>query len=91
MPITRNEFETGRVLTELEKSVTAFLERNRNNAFSMSEIMDGINIQTSFRDFWKAIASGLFIFAFSGFLNNLARNGKIKMNIINGTYYYTAK
>jgi len=33
MPISKDEFESGRVLTELEKSVISFLERNRNKAF----------------------------------------------------------
>lgn len=91
MPIDRSEFESGRVIPELEKSVVGFLETNRDKAFTMTEIMDGINIQTSFRDFWKAVASGLSIFLFPDFLNNLARSGKIRVNIVQGTYYYIAK
>jgi len=91
MPISKDEFESGRVLTELEKSVISFLERNRNKAFEIGEIMDSINIQTNFSDLWKAIASGIFIFGFPSILNNLVTSGKIRMNIIRGIYYYMAK
>ena len=57
MPISKDEFESGRLLTELEKSLISFLERNRNKAFTIGEIMDGMNIETNFSDFWKAIIS----------------------------------
>ena len=91
MPIDRSEFESGRVLTETEKAVISFLERNRNRAFTMGEIMDGINIQTSFSDFWKTIISGIAIVGFQSILSNLFTSGKIRMNIIDGIYYYMAK
>jgi hypothetical protein len=91
MPIDRSEFESGKVLTEIEKAVISFLEKNRNKAYTAYEIMEGINLQTSFRDFWRAIASGIAIVGFQLTLNNLATSGKIKMNIINGIYYYIAK
>jgi len=91
MPISRKEFESGQVVTELERTVVTFLEGHRGYAYTMGEIMDGINIQTSFSDLWKAIVSGLFIFGFADFLNNLVMQGKIKSNIINGMNYYTAK
>lgn len=91
MPIEKSEFESGKILSDLEKAVISFLDRNRNKAFTVGEIMDGINIQTDFSDFWKSIASGLIIFGFPSILNNLVTSGKIRMNIINGTYYYMAK
>jgi hypothetical protein len=71
--------------------VIAFLERSRDKAYTMNEIMDGINIQTDFRDLWKAIASGITILWFPSMLNNLVTSGKIRVNIIQGTYYYMAK
>jgi hypothetical protein len=91
MPISKSEFESGKVLSQLEKSVIAFLERNRDKAFTVNEIMDGINIQTDFRDLWKAIVSGIFILWFPSMLNNLVTQEKIRMNIIQGIYYYMAK
>jgi hypothetical protein len=91
MPISRGEFESGKVLSDLEKRVIAFLDKNRDKAFTVDEIADGINIQTDFRDLWRAIASGLFILAFPSLLNNLVTSGKIRINIIKGTYYYMAK
>lgn len=91
MPISRKEFESGQVVTELERTVVTFLEEHRGYAYTMGEIMEGTNIQTSFSDLWKAIVSGLFIFGFADFLNNLVIQGKIKSNIINGMNYYTAK
>ena len=95
MPISKDEFESGRVLTELEKSVISFLERNRNKAFTIGEIVGGINIQTNFSDFWKAIISvrahAIAIIGFHSILTNLVISGKIRMNIIHGIYYYMAK
>ena len=91
MPISKKEFESGRILNELEKSVIDFLERNSDKAFTMNEIMDGINIQTDFRDLWKAIASGIIVLGFPSFLNNLVVEGKIRVNVIQGIYYYMAK
>jgi len=91
MPISKSEFESGRVLSEVERAILAFLAKNRNNAFTMGEIMDGINIQTSFSDLWKAIISGIAIVGFQSILNNLVTSGKIRVNIIQGTYYYMAK
>jgi len=95
MPISKDEFESGRVLPELEKSVISFLERNRNKAFTIGEIMGGINIQTTFSDFWKAIISvrvhAIAIIGLHSILANLVISGKIRMNIIHGVYYYMAK
>jgi hypothetical protein len=91
MPISKSEFESGKVLSEVEKAILAFLATNRTNAFTMGEIMDGINIQADFGDLWKAIISGIAIAGFQSILNNLASSGKIRVNIIQGTYYYMAK
>jgi hypothetical protein len=91
MPIEKSEFDSGIVLTELEKSAVSFLEKNRNKAFTMLEIMDGINLQTNFGDLWKAIESGIIVFGMPTILSNLVAKGKIKTNIINGTLYYMAK
>jgi hypothetical protein len=52
--------------------------------------MDGINLETNFGDWWKAIESGIIIFGMPTILSNLAK-GKIKANIIKETLYYIAK
>jgi hypothetical protein len=91
MPIEREEFESGKVYSEVEKAVISFLNGNRNNAFTMAEIMEGIKIQTNFRDFWNVVASVIGIAAFQLMLYNLVNSGKIRMNVINGAYYYMAK
>ena len=91
MPISKSEFESGQVLSEVEKAILAFLAIDRNNAFTMGEIMDGINMQVNFSDFWKAVVSGIAVVGFQSILNNLVTSGKIKVNIIKGIYYYMAK
>lgn len=91
MPISRDEFESGQVLNELERTIISFLDKNRGRAFTSGEIMDGINIQTDFSDFFRGIVSGLFILGFPSFLRDLAVKGKIRMNIIDDQYYYMAK
>jgi hypothetical protein len=57
----------------------------------MNEIMEGISLQTSYHDFWLAIASGIIMMTFPTMLNNLANSGKIRVNLIRGMYYYMAK
>jgi hypothetical protein len=91
MPISRSEFESRQILSEIEKRVISFLERNRDKAFTFGEIMDGIHFQTDFSDFLKAILSGISIMGFPLILNNLVTKGKIRMDIINGNNYYAAK
>jgi hypothetical protein len=91
MPIEKSEFDSGVVLSELEKSAVSFLENNRNNAFTMLEIMDGIDLQTDYGDLWKAIESGIIIFGMPTILSNLVAKGKIKTNIIKGILYYMTK
>jgi len=90
MPISKDEFESGQILSEVEKAILHFLATNLGNAYTMVEIMEGIDIQTSFSDLWKAIVSGIAIVGFQSILNNLVTNRKIKVNIIRGTYYYMA-
>ena len=91
MPISRDEFESGQVLTELERTIISFLDKNRGRAFKSSEIMDGVNMQTDFSDILRAILSGLIIFGFSSILRDLVAKGKIRMNFIDERYYYMAK
>jgi hypothetical protein len=91
MPIEKSEFDSGVVLSELEKSAVSFLENNRDKAFTMLEIMDGIDLQTDYGDLWKAIESGIIVFGMPAILSNLVSKGKIKTNIVKGTLYYMAK
>ena len=91
MPIDKEEFESGHILTDIEKKVISFLESNRNKAFTSDEIMNGINMQADFTDFWKAVASGLNLLGFPYILYHLVNEGRIRTNFINGTYYYMAK
>jgi hypothetical protein len=88
MPIDKEEFESGRMLSEVEKAIVIFLKGNPTKAFSMSEISEGVNLKTNFKDFWNAVFSVMGMMTFQSVLNDLVRLGKIKVNIINGTYYY---
>lgn len=91
MPISKDEFESGHILTDLERAIISFLGKNRNKAFTTNEIMDGINIQTDFSDILGAIASGLVILGFPSILYNLYTKGKIRVDFVDGLYYYMAK
>ena len=91
MPIEKDEFESGRILSDIEKAVIAFLKKNPNKAFTISEIIDGINLKADFHDFWNAVFSVIGIWAFQSILNNLVTSRKIRVNIINGIYYYMAR
>jgi hypothetical protein len=91
MPIERDEFESGKVLNKLEKAIIAFLQKNHDKAFTSSEIMEGINFQTDFSDVLRAMISGVALLLFPNVLNNLVASGKIRVNIVQGLYYYMAK
>jgi hypothetical protein len=91
MPIDKEEFESGHILTDVEKKIISFLESNPNKAFTSDEIIDGINMQADFTDFFKAVTSGLNLLGFPYILSSLVNEGRIRTNFINGTYYYIAK
>ncbi|HMK94747.1 MAG TPA: hypothetical protein VK536_05020 [Candidatus Limnocylindrales bacterium] len=91
MPIDKEEFESGHVLTDIEKKVISFLESNPDKAFTSNEIIDGINMQTDFTDFWKAVSSGINLLGFPYVLYRLVNEGRIRTNFINGKYYYMVK
>ena len=90
MPITKKEFEQGKVMSDIKKTVIAFLKKNHENAYTMTDIMDGINFQTKYSDLWHTIISGVALYGFQLILNELINEGEIRVNIINGIYYYMA-
>jgi hypothetical protein len=91
MPISKDEFESGQVLSALTKSIVTFLKKNPDNAYTSSELMEGINFQADFRDFFRAMISGLAILMSPNILDDLAVKGTIRKNFIDGQYYYIAK
>jgi hypothetical protein len=91
MPISREDFESGHTLNDLENSIISFLEKDRSTAFSPSEIMDGINYQRDYSDLLTFTVAGNTIYLFPQVLNNLVATGKIRYNIIEGEHYYMAK
>ncbi len=91
MPIDKDEFDSGKILGDVEKAVISFLKKNPNKAYTVSEIIEGINLQADFHDFWNVVLSFLGMVMFQSILNNLVTCGKIKMNVIKGVYYYMAK
>jgi hypothetical protein len=91
LPISRSEFESGQILSDLEKRIISFLEKGHAQAFTSDEIMDGINFQTDFSNVVVGLLSGIAILGFPTILNNLVAKGKIRINIIKGQYYYLAK
>lgn len=91
LPISRSEFESGQILSDLEKRIVSFLEKDRSQAYTSDEIMDGVHFQTDFSNIVVGFLSGIAILGFPTILNNLVAKGKIRMNLIKGRYYYMAK
>ena len=91
MTTNHEEFEPKQIQTNIEKAIISFLNKNRRRAFRSVEIMDGINFQTEFSNIFRALFSGIAIFAFPSILNNLVSRGKIKSKIIHGEFCYMAK
>ncbi len=90
MPISRHEFENGKLHGELEEEIISFLNERKDKAFTSQEIMEGIRYHTEFSTPEISKMSTFTIADFSTFLHHLVERGRIKMKIVRGRMYVMA-
>ena len=87
MPIKREEFEKGRILSETEKAVLAYLRQHKDKAFTSGEISSAIGYSTG-SNFWLDLVSNLGLYSV---LEGLVKDKEIVKRVVDGTAYYAAK
>ena len=84
MPISKEEFEKGRKIPPLERTVVNFLQAHRNQAYSESEISNSLRLVRG-TNFFSDVIGALTL---SGVLNTLAVEGRVTKKTVGDTEYY---
>ena len=91
MPITNEEFESGKLHSKVEEEIISFLKERSEGAFTSQEIMGGIHYHTDFTTPEIAKMSTFAIADFTALLNDLVKSRKIKMKAVRGRMYFMAR
>ena len=84
MPVSRDEFEKGKVKDPLEEIVADFLKKNKDiGAFTDTEISENIGIKDlDFNEDWKTNLVRLVgWFGFKSALDRLVKEGRINLTM----------
>lgn len=90
MPITKKEFDDGKLHSSLEKEITSFLTKRKERAFTSREIMGGLNYQTEFSTPEIIRMSTFAISDFTALLYDLVKREKIGMRVVRNRMYFKA-
>ena len=90
MPVNKEEFETGKLHSEVEEEIISFLKERKEGAFTSQEIMEGIRYHTDFSTSEVAKMSAFAIADFSALLYDLVKRGTIRMKVVRGRMYFMA-
>ena len=90
MPISKEEFENGKLHSKLEEEIISFLDERRDKAFTSQEIMEGLLYRAEFNTPEISKMSSFAIADFSTFLHHLVEKRKIAMKIVRGRMYIMA-
>jgi hypothetical protein len=91
MPIKRDEFDKGRILSATERAVLAYLRQHKDKAFTASELASAIGYTTGSNtgsNFFLDLFSNLGLYSI---LERLVQEKEIIKRLVNGTTYYAAK
>jgi len=91
MPITNEEFESGKLHSKVEEEIISFLKDRKEGAFTSQEIIGGIHYHTEFSTPEIAKMSTFAIADFTALLYDLVKSGKIKMKAVRGRMYFTTR
>jgi hypothetical protein len=91
MPITKEEFEHGKLHSKVEEEIISFLKERKEGAFTSQEIMGGIHYHTDFSTPEIAKMPTFAIADFTALLYDLVKNEKIKMKAVRGRMYFMAR
>jgi hypothetical protein len=90
MPITKQEFESGKIHSTLEEEIYTFLNERKDRAYTSQEIMEGLNYHVEFSTPEISRISTFTIADFATFLHHLVEKEKIRMKIVRGRMYIAA-
>jgi hypothetical protein len=87
VPIKREEFEKGRILSETERAVLTYLRQNKDKAFTSSELASLLGSSSIGNNFLTDLLSTLSLYSI---LENLVKEKEIVKRVVGGTTYYAA-
>ena len=90
MPVTKKNFEGGKLHSKVEAEILSFLNDRKEGAFSSQEIMGGIHYHTDFSTPEISKMSTFAIADFTALLHDLVRRSNIRMKIVRNRMYYAA-
>jgi len=90
MPINKEEFETGKLHSQVEEEIISFLKERKEGAFTSQEIMGGLHYHTDFSTPEIAKISTFAVSDFTALLYGLVKGGKIKMKDVRGRMHFMA-
>jgi len=90
MPISKEEFEAGKLSSKVEEEIISFLKERKEGAFTSEEIMGGTRYHTDFSTPEIAKMSAFAITDFTALLHELVKRGTIKMKVVRGRMYFMA-
>jgi hypothetical protein len=88
MPISKREFERGKIHSKVEDEILSFLKERKDGAFTSQEIMGGIHYHTDFNTPEISKMSTFAIADFTTLLHDLVRRGNIQMKVVRNRMYY---
>ena len=89
MPISKEEFENGRLSNSLEEEVISFLKNRMERCFTSEEVMGGVRFYTDFNTPVTAKISTFAIADFTALLYDLFRKGRVGMKVVNNRMYFS--
>jgi len=90
MPITKKQFDSGKLHSKVEDEIITFLKERKEGAFTSQEIMGGVHYHTDFTTQEISKMSTFTIANFTALLHDLVRQGKIRMKVVRNRMYYIA-
>lgn len=88
MPLTKREFEEGKLHSNLEEEIISFLSQRKRRAFTSKEIMDGLSYHTEFSTPEITKISTFTISDFTSLLHDLVKRERIKMRVVRNRMYF---
>jgi len=91
LPIRREDFEKGRIVSDTEKAILQFLNQNKDQAFTMEEILAGLGYLTG-QNFWQDMS---LLFTLNTMLETLVLEDKVTVRQVSDGIktqnYYAAR
>ena len=88
MPITKKEFDEGKLHSNLEEEISSFLAKRKERAFTSKEIMGALNYPTEFSTTEIMKMSTFAISDFTSLLYDMVKREKIKMRVVRNRMYF---